>query len=115
MDQCALLCLDLPTAERVRAALPDANALTRAAAAAKACADPTRLTLLHALAGAPELCVCDLTWIAGKPQNLVSHHLRRLREAGMVETRRDAKIVFYSLASRGRAMTAALTNAGTLA
>ncbi|MCW2923811.1 MAG: ArsR family transcriptional regulator [Thermoleophilia bacterium] len=96
-DRCDLLCLDLPTAEGVRAAMPTAADLAAAATRAQACADPTRLSVLLALRGAAELCVCDLTWVVGKPQNLVSHHLRKLRDAGMVASRREAKVVFYSL------------------
>jgi DNA-binding transcriptional ArsR family regulator len=101
-DCCDLLCLDLPTAEGVRAAMPDADAVARLAAVAQACADPTRLALLLAMEAAPELCVCDLTWVVGRPQNLVSHHLRKLRDAGMVRTRREARIVFYSLSDTAR-------------
>lgn len=107
-DCCDLLCLDLPTAEAVRAALPHPNEVARRAAVAQACADPTRLSLLLALDAAQELCVCDLTWIVGRTQNLVSHHLRKLRDSGMVESRRDAKIVFYSLTDTARRAVGAL-------
>jgi DNA-binding transcriptional ArsR family regulator len=64
--------------------------------------DPTRLSLAAALAEAEELCVCDLAWIAGRSQSLVSHHLRTLRMHGLVESRRDAKMVMYSLSDAGR-------------
>jgi len=37
-----------------------------------------------------ELCVCDLAWISGYAENLASHHLRRLREAGLAGRRRRA-------------------------
>ena len=42
-----------------------------------------RLMLAAALGEAGELCVCDLSWIAERPENLVSHHLRALRSAGL--------------------------------
>jgi ArsR family transcriptional regulator, lead/cadmium/zinc/bismuth-responsive transcriptional repressor len=51
-----------------------------------------------------ELCVCDLSWIAGRAQNLVSHHLRVLRSHGMVRSRRDGKLVMYSLTPAGRSL-----------
>jgi DNA-binding transcriptional ArsR family regulator len=51
-----------------------------------------------------ELCVCDLSWIAGRSQNLVSHHLRTLRNLGMVRSRRDGKLVMYSLTNIGRSL-----------
>ncbi len=50
---------------------------------------------------AARLCVCDLAWISGRPQNLVSHHLRALRQEGLATSRRDGKIVFYSLTEVG--------------
>jgi DNA-binding transcriptional ArsR family regulator len=102
LDRCDLLCLDLPRAEAVRAALGDAEASHQSAAlAAKALSDPTRLALAHALALGDELCVCDLSWISGRAQNLVSHHVRVLRQAGLASARRDGKIVFYTLTTHG--------------
>ena len=55
------------------------------------------LLLALALREGSELCVCDLAWIAGKADNLVGHHLRALRAAGLARSRREGKIVFYSL------------------
>ena len=101
-DRCELLCLDLPRAEVVRASLrAAASAHEPAARAARALADPTRLALAHALRLGDELCVCDLGWISGRSQALVSHPARVLRAAGLATTRRDGKIVFYSLTSEG--------------
>ena len=102
-DRCDLLCLDVPRAEQIRAQL-DARAADAAAARAKALGDPTRLMLALALREGDELCVCDLAWIAGRAENLVSHHLRTLRAAGLARARRDGKIVFYSLTDSGRAL-----------
>jgi DNA-binding transcriptional ArsR family regulator len=42
-----------------------------------------------------------LAWISGRPQNLVSHHLRALKDQGLAASRRDGKIVFYSLTDVG--------------
>ena len=106
-DRCDLLCLDLPRAEAIRATLDPAAAET-AAAHAKALGDPTRLLIALALREAEELCVCDLAWIAGRAQNLVGHHLRQLRSAGLARSRRDGKIVFYALTGTGRAAVDAL-------
>jgi DNA-binding transcriptional ArsR family regulator len=102
LDRCDLLCIDLPRAESVRAALLGAReGHEPAALAAKALSDPTRLALAHALALGGELCVCDLASISGRAQNLVSHHVRVLRQSGLANARRDGKIVFYSLTRRG--------------
>lgn len=95
-DRCDLLCLDLPRAEQIRKRLqPDVA--EHAAARAKALADPTRLLIALALRDGEELCVCDLAWITGRAENLVGHHLRALRSAGLATSRREHKIVFYSL------------------
>jgi DNA-binding transcriptional ArsR family regulator len=102
-DRCDLLCLDLPRAEEIRRGL-DVAAAGRAAVTAKALGDPTRLTIAMALREGAELCVCDLGWITMRAENLVGHHLRALREAGLADSRRDGKIVFYSLTATGRSL-----------
>jgi ArsR family transcriptional regulator, lead/cadmium/zinc/bismuth-responsive transcriptional repressor len=107
-DRCDLLCLDLPTAERLRIRKLDPAAAQSAASAAQALADPTRLTVAVALLGADELCVCDLAWIVERAQNLVSHHVRALRAQGIVRSRREGKMVMYSLSDDGRALLAAV-------
>lgn len=103
-DACDLLCLDVRQAERVRAGLPSVSAASAAASLAKALADPTRLRVASALAGAQELCVCDLAWITGLAQNLVSHHARQLRTAGLAASRRDGRMVMYALTETGRVL-----------
>lgn len=115
-DRCDLLCLDLPVAEAIRArTLERAEELREGAERARCLADPTRLSLTAALAEAEELCVCDLAWIAGRPQNLVSHHLRTLRSQGLVDSRRAGKMVMYSLTPAGQALLAAVLVAEVIA
>ena len=107
-DRCDLLCLDLTKAEALRAnrvSEPEARVLT---AGFRALGDPTRLTLALALRDGGELCVCDLAWIAERAENLVSHHLRALRAAGLADYRRDGKMALYSLTERGRILLDAL-------
>ena len=111
-DTCDLLCLDLPMAERLRKSLPSATDLDAAAAAAKALGDPTRLAIALALAECESACVCDLAWIAGRDEKLVSHHARQLRGAGLASSRRDGKMVMYELTERGRTLLAAVTAGG---
>ena len=82
------------------------TAAERAARRARAFADATRLTLAAALAEGDELCVCDLAWVVERAENLVSHHLRLLRSDGLVTSRRDGKLVMYSLTSAGRELLA---------
>lgn len=104
-DTCELRCLDLVNAEQIRAALPAADELGHGAAAARSLGDPTRLTIAAALLRGEETCVCDMAWVVGQPQNLVSHHLRQLRVAGMVTSRRQGRLVLYRLTERGRLLT----------
>jgi len=60
--------------------------------------DPTRLKIITRMAQS-EVCVCDLTDQLGLSQPLISYHLGKLRNAGMVCTRRDRNWVYYSLDS----------------
>jgi DNA-binding transcriptional ArsR family regulator len=108
-DSCDLLCLDLPKAEAARGRLPAAAVLDAWAAGAKALSDPTRLAVAVALAESGVACVCDLGWIVGRDEKLVSHHARALRAAGLASSTRDGKMVMYTLTDRGRALLTAVT------
>jgi ArsR family transcriptional regulator, lead/cadmium/zinc/bismuth-responsive transcriptional repressor len=107
-NECELLCLDLPRAEAIRAQQLTAADATGAAALAKALGDPTRLTVADALREGGELCGCDLAWITGHSQKLVSHHLTVLRAAGLTRSRREGKIVFHELTASGTALLGAV-------
>jgi ArsR family transcriptional regulator len=61
----------------------------------KAIGDPVRLRLLSMIASAPEVCVCDLTGAFDVSGPTISHHLRVLREAGLVDCERRATWVYY--------------------
>ncbi len=108
-DSCDLLCLDLPKAEAARSALPPAAELERWASGAKALGDPTRLAIAWALRDAQPACVCDLAWIVGRDEKLVSHHLRLLRSAGLAGSARQGKMVMYELTALGRRLIDAVT------
>jgi ArsR family transcriptional regulator len=69
----------------------------RLAAAFKALADPTRVAIVNRLAGADEICVCVFVDELRLAQPTVSHHLRVLRESGLVEARRRGTWAFYRL------------------
>ena len=103
-DRCELLCLNLEVAEEIRSRRMEPARAFAAAERAHAVADPTRLMLAGALAEIDELCVCDLSWIAERSQNLVSHHLKVLRANGLVCSRRNGKMVMYALTEEGRAI-----------
>ena len=84
--------------EKARAALPEERVVKEAALLLKALSDPTRMRLLLALKAVGELCVCDLALLAGV--SVVSHQLRLLRQARLVDFRREGKQVYYRLADR---------------
>ncbi len=58
--------------------------------------DATRLRIVNLLRGGP-LCVCHIQEILGEPQVKVSKHLAILKDAGVVESRREANWVIYEL------------------
>jgi len=63
----------------------------------KALADPTRVAIVNRLSAAPEVCVCDLTAAFDLSQPTVSHHLKVLREAGLVEAEGRGTWAYYRL------------------
>ncbi len=64
----------------------------------KALSDETRLTMLAMLLHHGELCVCDFVEVLGITQSKASRHLRYLRNAGLLQDRRDAVWVHYRIA-----------------
>lgn len=63
-----------------------------------ALADPVRLDIVRELAGSSEVCACDLTSCCEVRQPTVSHHLRVLREAGVVVSDRRGSNIYYRIA-----------------
>jgi ArsR family transcriptional regulator len=69
----------------------------------KAIADPTRLRMLDLLAQQPEpLCVCDLTPQFPQNQPTISHHLKLLRDARLVDTEKRGIWSYYWATEEGR-------------
>jgi DNA-binding transcriptional ArsR family regulator len=96
-----LLHVDEPRALALRAARLDADSAELLADRFRALSDPLRLGLALALRDAGELCVCDLSWIAQRPQNLTSHHMKVLKRAGIVSARKQGKMTMYRLTGEG--------------
>ena|SRR5436190_3789923 len=67
------------------------------AAQFKALADPTRVAIVNQLSAADEVCVCNLTAAFELSQPTISHHLKVLREAGLVESTRRGTWAYYRL------------------
>jgi ArsR family transcriptional regulator len=72
------------------------EARERLAAQFKALGDPTRLAIVNQLAGQAESCVCALDGL-GLSQPTISHHLKILRDAGLVESTRRGTWAYYRL------------------
>ncbi len=92
----------------------DVAPMPRAAAAEvadrfRALADPTRVAIVNRLSTADELCVCDLTGAFELSQPTISHHLKVLRDAGLVEATRRGTWAYYRVVPEAvRALRAAL-------
>lgn len=85
--------------EPLAAGVPDEDESARLAVAFRALGDPVRLRLLGLLMAAPagEVCACDLAVPLGRSQPTVSHHLRVLREAGLVTATRRGTNIWYAV------------------
>lgn len=91
VDSLPVLCCGPETAPLARA---DAETV---ASRFRALADPTRVALVNRLAQCDEACVCDLTAASELAQPTISHHLRILRDAGLVEAERRGTWAYYRL------------------
>lgn len=81
----------------------------------QALAHPTRLAIVRELVGADQVCACDFTSCCDVSQPTVSHHLRILKEAGIIESQRRGTWIDYRLvpaaAERLRGLAAELSGA----
>lgn len=85
--------------DRVRAAekdLIDRLSATKLARTFQALADPTRVRIISALLKT-ELCVCDIAALLGVSQSAISHQLRQMRDQRLVKSRKEGRIVYYTL------------------
>lgn len=93
-DTCEVFIYNPEAVARLRRDLADVSAI---AALFNLLGDPSRCKMVLALSKSRELCVCDLSEIVGLSLPTVSHHLRKLREQGLVSSRREGKLMFYRL------------------
>ncbi len=93
---CRIRCIHPEAVERIKRDMVDEETVSVLADTFKALGDRTRAKILYALL-ASELCVCDLSRIAGISESAVSHQLRHLRAMRLVKHRREGQKVYYSL------------------
>ena len=76
--------------------LPDDELIVDLSDMFKIFGDQTRVKILMALESG-ELCVCDIAAVMNMSQSAISHQLRVLKQSNIVKTRRQGKVVYYSI------------------
>ena len=82
--------------EKVSKVMPDEAVLYDAAELLKVFGDSTRIRIIFVLCQS-EMCVCDIADLLQMTQSAISHQLRVLKQARLVNTRREGKTIYYSL------------------
>lgn len=101
MSGSELLCTDVNVIHedvlvRVAAKMPDEEPVYEVSELFKVFGDSTRARIICAL-NIEEMCVCDLAALLNMTQSAISHQLRILKTARLVKSRKQGKIVYYSL------------------
>ena len=96
MDICTVKCINEEKVKETALMMPDPDKIAKIANIYKAMSDPSRLKVLLVLLS-QEHCVCDIAVLCGQSDSAISHQLRLLRTMNIVKTRRDGKIIYYSL------------------
>lgn len=96
IDRCDCDVIHQDVVNRVREIMPEEETLYDLAELFKVFGDSTRIRILWALEES-EMCVCDIANLLNMTQSAISHQLRVLRQAALVKSRRDGKVVYYSL------------------
>jgi ArsR family transcriptional regulator, lead/cadmium/zinc/bismuth-responsive transcriptional repressor len=108
-DLCNVPCFKEDLVTGLRGRMPPDEEFEEARVVFAALADRRRLKLLHALSGGEELCVCDVAHVLRVSVSVASHHLRKLRDLGVLKYRTDGKMSYYSLRDRFAAELVAQT------
>ncbi len=97
IEICAEPLIHEDVVRKVLAEQPEEESLADLADLFKNFSDTTRIRIMSLLIS-NEMCVCDITAALKATQSAVSHQLRILKQSRLVKTRREGKIVYYSLA-----------------
>ncbi|WP_027365498.1 ArsR/SmtB family transcription factor [Desulfotruncus alcoholivorax] len=90
---CEIFCFDEEKVNRIKREVTVTEGLGQIF---KALGDETRIKIIYALSR-EELCVCDVAQIIDATVAAASHHLRLLKNQGLAKSRKQGKMVFYSL------------------
>lgn len=93
---CEVTCIHEDKVRSVKEKLR-ANNTCEVAKIFKALSDDTRMKIAFVLFQEEELCVCDIASIIDASTATASHHLRLLRNLGLAKSRKEGKLVYYSL------------------
>lgn len=96
IDRCDCTVIHEDIVNIVRNKMPEEGTLYDLAELFKVFGDSTRVKILWAL-DESEMCVCDIAVLLNMTQSAISHQLRVLKQARLVKSRRDGKVVYYSL------------------
>lgn len=96
-EVCEIIYIDEKRVKKVQKQMLREEAAETISEIFKALGDQTRLKILYALSK-EELCVCDLSSLLGMTISAISHQLRILRNLRLVKSKRQGKIIYYSLA-----------------
>lgn len=96
IDRCDCDAIHQDVVDMVKEKMPEVETLYDLAELFKVFGDSTRIKILWAL-DESEMCVCDIAGLLNMTQSAISHQLRVLKQANLVKSRRDGKVVYYSL------------------
>lgn len=83
--------------EKVKNEILDGDMLLNIANFYKALSDSTRIRIINAL-DCNEMCVCDIAVLLNMTKSAVSHQLKYLKDMDIIKSKKEGKVVFYSLA-----------------
>ncbi|MDR3239578.1 MAG: metalloregulator ArsR/SmtB family transcription factor [Clostridiales bacterium] len=96
LDRCDCTIIHEDVVAEVRTLMPEDEVLLNLADLFKVFSDSTRVKILCALQHS-DMCVCDIAALLLMTKSAISHQLRVLRQTRLVKTRRDGKVIYYSL------------------
>ena len=94
---CELMHVHEEIVKKVRKEMPKEDVLFDLSELFKTFGDSTRIRILYCLF-ASEMCVCDIATLLNMTQSAISHQLSVLKKSKLIKSRRDGKVIFYSLA-----------------
>ncbi len=96
-ELCEMTVIHKETVEKVKKQMISDDLVFDVAELFKIFGDSTRMKIICALKNS-ELCVCDIAYITNSTQSAISHQLRILKQAKLIRSRKEGKVVYYSLA-----------------